>query len=407
MTPYSLTHNSLLRDLYIAFGDARKHKASKRYVSEFEVNLKENIQTLCDDLWDRTYEPLPSKCFIVNCPKKREVFAAQFRDRVVHHLLYNYIHEMFERTFIEDCYSCIKNKGTLYGVERLKSHIRKESHNWTRECYAMKLDIRGYFIHINRRKLLNITLTTLNKLKTHRINKNNNLMWEETIDINFVSYLIKKIIMIDPVSNCIKVGWPKAWIGLENVKSLFHTDYECGLPVGNLTSQLFSNIYLNVFDQFMKRTLKCRHYGRYVDDAYVISTNKEWMKSLVPEIKRFLKDELGLDLHMGKLLFKNVKYGIEFLGAFIKPYRIYVSNNALRRISKHIDMLKQFDNERIYRSVNSYLGILSHMSTYNIKYKLFINKKFLKISSFDKDISKMNKLIFTCNTKNGVSISHL
>ena len=127
---YRLTRDALMLDLYAAFICAKRHKAKKPYVLHFERNLKENIESLCDDLWTRRYKPEPSTCFVIQRPKKREVFAAQFRDRIVHHLYYNYTHELFERTFIQDTYSCIPGRGTHYGIERMTQHIRKESHNW-------------------------------------------------------------------------------------------------------------------------------------------------------------------------------------------------------------------------------------------------------------------------------------
>ena len=130
----------------------------------FEKNLDANINSLADDLINRTYQPEPSSCFVVQRPKKREVFAAQFRDRVVHHLYFNYTHRIFERTFIADTYSCIEGRGTHYGIDRLKKHIRQESMNWQRDCYVMKLDIRGYFMHIDRQRLLEIATGTLRKM---------------------------------------------------------------------------------------------------------------------------------------------------------------------------------------------------------------------------------------------------
>ena len=135
-----LTKEQLFRDIYIAFVDAKKHKSNKSYVKEFEVNLKENLEELCNDLWNRNYEPGRSTCFIVHHPSKREVFAAEFRDRIVHHLYFNYTHELFERTFIYDSYSCIKKRGTHFGIHRLEKHIREESQNYTSDCYVLKVD---------------------------------------------------------------------------------------------------------------------------------------------------------------------------------------------------------------------------------------------------------------------------
>jgi retron-type reverse transcriptase len=146
-----LTRQQLLLDLYQAFYDARRGKSSRSYVIKWEKNLKDNMELLCDDLFLRRYKPLPSKCFIIDYPKKREIFAAMFRDRIVHHLYFNYTHELFERTFIQDSYSCIKERGTHYGISRIRDFARKASENWQRPCYAIHLDIRGYFMHINRR----------------------------------------------------------------------------------------------------------------------------------------------------------------------------------------------------------------------------------------------------------------
>jgi hypothetical protein len=164
-----------------------------------------------------------------------------------------------------------------------------------------------------------------------------------------------------------------------------------GMPIGNLTSQLFSNVYLNVFDQFMKRTLKCKHYGRYVDDAYVISTDKSWLLSLVPKVQQFLSEELGLALHLGKLTVTNVCYGVEFLGAFVKPYRTYASNDCLRRMKRNIRNMRTNDADAIYRSVNSFLGVLSHHKTYRIRRAMFLREKFLKVSTFNGDMTLFGK----------------
>ena len=147
VTGYTLTRQQLLFDLYIAFYDAARHKHKMSYVCHFEHHLKENLESLCNDLLTRKYVAQPSKCFVIDYPKKREVFAAMFRDRIVHHLYFNYTHQMFERTFIADSYSCIQGRGTHYGIGRIRKHIRSESQNWTLPCYAMNLDIRGYHAH--------------------------------------------------------------------------------------------------------------------------------------------------------------------------------------------------------------------------------------------------------------------
>lgn len=378
---YTLTREALLMDLYVAFLCAKRHKGNQPYVIRFEKHLMENLTELRDVLWDRTYKPAPSSCFIIERPKKREVFAAQFRDRVVHHLYYNYTHEIYECTFIADSYSCVPERGTHYGINRLASHIRKASHNYTRKCYVMKLDIRGYFMHIDRQRLLEIATATLQKMAQKT----------DGIDIDFLLWLTREIILLDPNENCHIVGSEDDWTGLDPAKSMRFVNTGKGMPIGNLTSQLFSNVYLNVFDQFMKRELHCKHYGRYVDDAYVVSTDKAWLLSLVPDVQRFLSERLGLSLHMGKLIVTDIKYGVEFLGAFVKPYRTYASNDCLRRMERNIRNMSTKDDDAVYRSVNSFLGVLSHHKTYRIRRRLFLRGKFLKISTFNRDMTLFGK----------------
>lgn len=391
---YKLTRKSLLLDLHAAFQCAKRHKAKKAYVRIFERHLEKNLNELCDDLLNHTYKPEPSSCFIVERPKKREVFAAQFRDRVVHHLYYNYTHELFERTLIEDCYSCVPSRGTHYGIDRMAMHIRQESRNYQRKCYALKLDKRGYFMHINRYRLLDITRDSLLKMSTHRISKYGRETWGDVIDMDFLLWLTREIVLLNPKDNCRIAGRVEDWEGLDHNKSLFYTDDGCGLPIGNLTSQLLSNVYLNVFDQFMKREMKCKHYGRYVDDSYVISTSKSWLLSLVPKIQSFLKKRLGLELHMGKLHIIEVKHGVEFLGGFVKAYRKYVSSNSLNRTFKNLQALDYSNAESVWRSVNSFLGMLVHYATYHIRCEMFLTPKLLSIASFDDDVTRMNKPYF-------------
>jgi len=166
---YQLTREKLLDDLHQAYYDARRHKRQKPYQQRFERDAEANLEVLCDELWNRRYAPQPATCFIITDPKRREVFAAQFRDRIVHHLYYNYVHEMLERTFIQDSYSCIKHRGTHYGIARLERHIRRESQNYQEPCYVLKMDISGYFMHIDRLRLLDITLRQLGRMAGHRI----------------------------------------------------------------------------------------------------------------------------------------------------------------------------------------------------------------------------------------------
>jgi len=357
---YQLTYDQLLRDLHKAYYDARRHKRNKHYQKVYESRLELNLKELCDELWNREYKPRPSSCFIISDPKKREVFAAEFRDRIVHHLYYNYTYQMLERTFIADSYSCIKGRGTHFGIKRLEKHILQESQNYTEECYVLKMDISGYFMNINREKLLEICMRRLRKMMTHRVSKHDVVTWQEVTDMDFVFYLTREIILLDPTVDCRIVGDKSDWDTLPYNKSLFHSAKGCGLPIGNLTSQLFSNVYLGELDDYMKRILHCRHYGRYVDDFYVVSADKDWLHSIVNEAKSFLEDVLGLTLHKGKLMICNVRQGIEFLGAYLKPYRRYVSNKTLSRMVKKIGTAVSISFEQC----QSFHGVLCHYTHY-------------------------------------------
>lgn len=370
-----LTKEQLLEDLYEAYYGARKHKRNKTYQKVFEKNLERNLRELCDELYSRTYKPRPSSCFIVNDPKKREVFAAEFRDRIVHHLYYNYTHVMYERTFIKDTYSCIKGRGTHFGVARLRQHIRSASNNYTVPCYIMKMDIRGYFMHINRQKLLDVCNKTIDRMQMHRVSKHRETRWNEVVDIDFVHYLTHEIVLLNPINDCNIVGKPSEWDGLPHDKSLYYSPRGCGLPIGNLTSQLFSNVYLNLLDQYAKRELRCKHYGRYVDDFYIVSSDREWLAAVVSKIKAFLIDELGLDFHDGKLKVTSAWHGAEFLGAWVKPHRVYMSRHSTARIKAKLRILADEPPEKWFSAMNSYCGVLSHWHNYNLRRRILLSEK--------------------------------
>lgn len=202
---FRLTKQQLLEDLYTSFKIAARHKNSKPYVVHFRKHLEENLSELCEVLWNRTFQPQQSVCFIVNHPKKREVFAANFRDRIVHHLYFMYTHKIFERTFVHDTYSCIKKRGTHFGVDRLRYHIRSESLNYTRPCYILKMDIKGYFMNIDRELVAQIAKTSLHKMMAHRSDveiDGKKLLWGDVVDIDFINYLTDTIALLDPTTNC-------------------------------------------------------------------------------------------------------------------------------------------------------------------------------------------------------------
>lgn len=380
---YRLTRERVLADLRQAYFDARRHKRAKPYQQHFEKAWERNLEELCDELIERRYRPQRSSCFIINDTKMREVFAADFRDRIVHHLYYNYVHEMYERTFIADTCSCISGRGTHYGINRLAQHIRQESQGYTVPCWVMKMDIRGYSMHIDRGLLLAVCKATIERMAEHRVSKHRREVWRERVDVDFVEYLTEAIVMLDPTENCRMVGSRDDWRGLPRDKSLFCSPTGCGLPIGNLTSQLFSNVYLNVLE-YMKRELGCRHYGRYVDDFYVVSADREWLLSLVPRVRVFLRDRLHLELHDGKLTLSPMWHGVEFFGAWVKPHRIFASRSSVGRIRRKIEVLAETSSDEWESPLNSYCGLLGHWQNYNLRRSLLAERKgFGRCGMFD------------------------
>lgn len=323
-----------------------------------------------------------------------------FRDRIVHHLYFNYTHQIYERTFIADSYSCIKGRGTHYGINRLSQHIRQASLNWHERCYAMNLDIRGYFMNIDRRILLSIATDSLHKMSTHCVGMSCDISipsgvlltsattWADIRDFGFILWLTEQIVMLDPMENCDVVGNLSDWDDIDHAKCMRFAKPGVALPIGNLTSQLFSNVYLNVFDQFIKRDIRCKHYGRYVDDSAMIDPDCEWLSAQTPRIREFLAEELHLHLHMGKLHIQEVHQGVEFLGAFVKPYRNYISRKTIGRITHRMQQIDLSNKDAIVRTVNSYLGIMSHTASYHLRQETFDTPEYNCIMEFDGDILK-------------------
>jgi len=223
----NINYSQLTEELFTAYFDCRKNKRNTQNALRFEKHLEKNIFQLIDEIYQGKYQLGNSIAFIVNKPVKREIFAADFRDRVVHHWLINKLNPLFEHLFIQDSYACRVGKGTHYGVQRADRFIKTCSENYAKDCYILKLDILGFFMHINR-KLLYAKLEQF-------IYKNYN-----QADKDLMMEITRKIIFNNPTQNCIIKGNKKDWEGLPKNKSLFHMPPDCGLPIGNLTSQVFA-----------------------------------------------------------------------------------------------------------------------------------------------------------------------
>lgn len=357
-----------LIELFEAYAACRKNKRSTMNAIAFEVDYERELLNLWEDIHSGRYQLGRSIAFVVNKPVKREIFAADFRDRVVHHLVINKLNPLFERIFIKDSYACRKDKGTREGILRITRFIGQCSEQYTRDCYILKLDIQGFFMAIDKR----ILWAKLRDFIVH-----NYLQADQTLLLT----LCHRILNNNPTKNCFVKGSCLNWQGLPPDKSLFYSKPGCGLPIGNLTSQIFANFYMNEFDHFIKHDLSLRYYGRYVDDFVLVHESKDYLKSLIPQISHHLKDELGLRLHPRKIHLQHYSKGVNFLGVSIKPQRIIcgkrTKGNFYDAIIRHNALVLKSKPSReelaiFLCSMNSYLGIMKHYSTYRLRKRMLI-----------------------------------
>lgn len=356
--------------LFQAYFDARRHKRRSAGALAFEMEYERKLFVLHDEIMSGRYRIGESACFISFKLVRREIFAAGFRDRIVHHFIYNAIAPVFERLFIADCYSCRVGRGTSYGIRRADHFIRSCSENYARDCYVLKLDIRGYFMAIDRHRLYGKVEAAVRRYER-----------EIPMALGLLLPLIRQVIFHDPTKHCRIRGHREDWTGLPASKSLFFAGPHKGLPIGNLTSQLFGNVYLDEFDHFMKCALRCRYYGRYVDDFFVVHEDRAFLRGIVPVVRRFLRERLLLDAHERKMYLQHAGKGMPFLGAVIKPHRMYAGNktkNGFYRSVRHWNerLLSCAgrpaggDVARMIASVNSYLGALLRFRTYHLRRRI-------------------------------------
>lgn len=278
---------------------------------EFQAHLMDNIIELHEDLREQRYRHSSYVAFKISDPKPRDIHKAAVRDRLLHHALYRKLYPFFDRTWIADSYSCRNDKGTHRAMNRFKSFAYKISKNNTRTCWVLKCDIRKFFASIDQKILLQIVSKHISD-------------WQ-------IMGLIREI-----------------------VGSFQSTRSGVGLPLGNLTSQLLVNVYMNEFDQYAKHKLKAKHYIRYADDFVILSDNKGHLEELIPVIKEFLKTRLKLDLHPDKVYIKTLASGVDFLGWVHFP-----DHRVLRGATKR-RMLRNLEEERSEPRLISYRGLLSH-----------------------------------------------
>jgi RNA-directed DNA polymerase len=356
-----------LRNLYRAYMNCRQSKRGSRSALQFELHAEGNLIKLQEELKSRTYSPLPSTCFVTESPKPREIFAAHFRDRIVHHLLVSHLEPGWERRFIHDSYACRKGKGNLAAIKRLQEFMRKVSNNRSRPAFFMHLDVRSFFVSIDKHILYDIVCS-----KEER---------PEIIWLNGV------VIFNDPAEDPVIKGQMSLFEQIPRQKSLFHTGGRTGLPIGNYTSQFFANVYLNELDQFVKHTLKCRYYLRYVDDLVLLSNDIGELQDWELKIGEFLATRLRLKLNMNARRLAPIHNGCNFLGYIVRATHLLVRkrmiNNLKTKIIQYQSKLAyHWNNAVVYKHeekrivklhsvLASYLGQFNHAATYRLICFLF------------------------------------
>lgn len=312
----SLDSKVTLEDLYIAYTDFRKNKKKKPGTKEFAVNSIDNLLDLRDDINNRTYKLSSSTCFVVNYPVPREVFCAEARDRIVQRFVYNELNPVIEKLIIRDTAACRVGKGTDYAIARCATFLRRATDNYKHidGVYIKKFDLSGFFMSINRRKLLKKI-----KYVIHHYYKGK---YKSTL-----LYLAPILILSDVTADCIRLSPLSAWDRIPPNKTLFGNKH--GLPIGNITSQLFANFYLNDIDHYIKSRHK--YYVRNVDDAVIIDRDLDKIEETMRNVEKMLA-KIGLRLNKRKTLTYKAAYGVPFLGVLIKPFYTVVSGKKIKRL---------------------------------------------------------------------------
>ncbi len=325
-------------ELAQAYYDCRRHKRNTASARRFEVDMEINLLDLFDELQAGTYRPGRSICFVVTRPKAREVWAADFRDRIVHHLLYNRIGPAIERSFIADSCACIPGRGTLYAGKRMEAKIRSQTHSWSRPGFYLKCDLANFFVSIDKRVL--------------------GRQLASRIDDPWFRQLALQVLMHDPRENYSERSPAHLFNLVPQHKRLTAQPAYLGLPIGNLSSQFFANVYLDTLDQFCKHTLKAKHYIRYVDDFVLLHESPQQLNDWLRQIEDFLPS-LGVRLNPSKTILQPIDRGVDFVGHVIKPWRRTTRKKSVTQAMKRTATAPA---ENLRETANSYFGLLGQAS---------------------------------------------
>lgn len=328
---------SAAENLFAAWDAFRSDKANKPDVMAFGLHVEEQLFQLHRDLRRKTYRHGAYTSFTIHDPKQRHIHKATVRDRILHHALYAVLNPIFEPTFIPTSFSCRVGKGTHKGVQAVARMVRRVTHNGTRPGFVLKCDVRKFFFRIDRTILFSMLAKKMQDPDT---------LW-------LLGEVINGLPSLDPDGAADK-----------------------GLPIGNLTSQLFANVYLNAFDQFVKGELKVKHYARYTDDFVIIAEDAAYLEGLLPRIRSFLETELALQLHPQKTTIRKLGQGVDFLGYVIFPHHTVLRTRTKERMFRKLRQKSreyhagEIDREKLEQSLQSYLGVLSHANAYRLSQDL-------------------------------------
>jgi len=335
-----------LDNLIKAFYQARKAKRGRKIVAGFEYNLESQLLEIQAELLAGHYQPSCYDYFKHFEPKERDILAPHWRDRLIQHAIYRVIASLFDETFIYDSYACRRDKGLHFAMNRVKKFIASAcAHQSPAKVYYLKLDIKKYFSSISWDVLLYLLslkikdkqlLVVLGRIITHH------------------DYLDRATIS----------------------RTIINPKERKGIPIGNLTSQLFANIYLNHLDQYLKRSLKVRYYGRYMDDFFIIHPSRSYLLDLKDKIAYFLEKQLSLELHKYKVTLDSLDHGINFVGYKIFKDHVVVRGSTLKKIkgklkrSKWLMARHELTPDQFSHILNSVEGFLSQANTYNLRQSL-------------------------------------
>lgn len=342
------------KTIYTSYKKCRKNKRNTSNALEFEIDLLQNLWQLHNELNTKRYKIGRSICFLTTSPKLREVFAADFRDRIVHHIVVDALEKVYEPKFISDVYNNRKNRGIHNAVKKAQSYM-----NATSNGYYLQLDIKGFFYNLNKNILYKKILKEQNKIAEP------------------ILHLTHKTIYHDPTRNYIFKGDRTLLEQLPEHKTLFKIPKHKGLPIGNLTSQFFANVYMNGFDNYVKRVLKVKHYIRYVDDFVLFDRSKERLLYLYNEIKKYLWVKLGLELRNDTKLEKHSQ-GLNFLGYVIRENYILtrkrVVNNYKCKKAKYLQSYEKSLGKMPLSEIKEFLSVrasfeshIKHSNSYNLQ----------------------------------------